>query len=581
MAEGRRFGRRRGADDGGRRAEVAARLAAHPSLPTVTVVVPVYDPPEEYLRRCLASVRGQWYPATQVVVVDDASTAPHVAAVLDEAAGAPGLTVVRRAANGHIAAACNSGLEVATGQWVTVVDHDDELAPDALAEAVLALAAAPDAGLCYSDEDHLEGGEFVDRYAKPAFDPLLLLGQHYLAHLCLLRRDLVAAAGGFRPGFEGSQDWDLVLRVARQLRPEQVVHVPRTLYHWRRHDDSTARTAAAKPYAADAGRRAVAEHLAAQGLGHQVRVTPPTGHLRVLWSPGPDAPAVSVVVAATTGHTLRRCVDSVLACSTYPSVEVVVVVAPDADDDVAPYLAERAGSVTVVAAPAGSATRTGPLFDAGVAAATGEVLCLVHDDTEVVEDRWLEELVGALLLPGVGAVGARLLAPDGTVRAAGYRLAPDATVHLAGRGRHRLDGGPSGRLALLHSVAATPTVAVALRRAALAAAGGIDADPERSGPAADVDLCRRLWAAGWRVAVQPHAALVHHEKPADGETGVPVPAPAVAARWPAAFADDPSWHPAPEGDDAGDGGPALATAERRWPPVRAVPDAAGSGGAGG
>lgn len=548
--------------DAAEQAEVAGAVGALADPPTVSVLMPVFDPPEPLLRAAVESVRSQWYPHWELCLVDDGSTQPWVAPLLaDWARRDPRVRVDALGANRHIAAASNAALALGTGAFVAPVDHDDVLAPDALARAALALAARPGAALCYSDEDHLdEGGARCDPYFKPDYDPLLLLGQNYLAHLCLLRRDLVDAVGGFREGLEGSQDWDLVLRVAEKLAPEQVVHVPRVLYHWRAHPGSTAWSGGAKSYAVEAGRRAVAEHLGRAGLAASVRAVPPTGFTRVHWALPSPAPTVSVIVASVTGEPLRRAVDSVLQRTTYPSVDVTVVVCGAVDEEVDRYLSERRGLVRVVEVPADAGCLPGDglppspperavMVAAGVDEAEGEVLCFLHDDTEVVTDRWLEELVGPLAVPGVGLVGGKLLAPDGSVRHFGYRVGPDGTVLQPYRGLHRLDPGSFGRAGLLQSVTAASGAALVVRRPAFASVGGYAPVAEGDDTAADVDLCRRLRAAGWRVAVTPHAELLHHE--CDPGGGRPV----VMAGW--GGAADPAGNPNAALD--GSGAPA-------WPP---------------
>jgi hypothetical protein len=442
-----------------------------------------------------------------------------------------------------------------------VLDHDDLLAPHALALAVLALAEHPDAGLLYSDEDHLDAdGDRRDPYFKPDYDPVLLLGQNYLAHLCLLRRDLVEAAGGYREGFEGSQDWDIALRVAEQIRPDQVLHVPHVLYHWRAHPESTASSTSVKPYALEAGRRAVAEHLERNGTPAPVRTTAPTGFTRVEW-PLPDpAPAVSIVMVARSGSPLRQAVDSVLQRTAYPTVDVSVVTGAAGAADgavVAQYLDGRAGWVTVVAAGEtptdggeGGEGALGPLLRAGAAATRGDVLCFLHDDVEVVGEHWLEELIGVLLMPGVAAAGATLLSPDGSVRHAGYRIDRSGAVRDAQRGLHRLDPGYFGQAGLVRCVTALSSAAMVVRREAYEAVGGHSTD-KASDVAADVDLCLRLTATHGRCVVTPHAELLHHEcDPADR-------AEPARARVPGWNADDPASNPNLASDDRS---PA-------WPPV--------------
>ena len=254
-------------DDETRRALVA-QVAEIPDPPLISVIFPVYNSPEEFLRQAIDSVRAQLYTKWELCIADDCSTLPHVAKVLDEyAALDERIRVHRRPANGHISACSNSAVALATGSWLGLMDHDDVLAEHALAVCALTLQRHPEAAIVYSDEDHIEAdGSRSQPYFKPDFDPLLILGQNYFSHLSLARADLVELVGGFREGYEGSQDWDLLLRVLEHVRPDQVVHIPHVLYHWRVHSESTASAVSAKPYVVDASRRVVEEHLKRIGV---------------------------------------------------------------------------------------------------------------------------------------------------------------------------------------------------------------------------------------------------------------------------------------------------------------------------
>ena len=251
------------------RRHIESRVRALDERPKISVLMPVYNPPLEMLQAAIGSVQGQIYPDWELCIADDCSTDPRVPELLGELGAAdPRIKVLRREANGHIAAASNSALSLVTGQWIALLDHDDVLAGHALAMFALAIAEHRDAGIVYSDEDKLdEGGVRRDPYFKPDFDPLLLLGQNFLSHFSAFRKDLVDRVGGYRVGYEGSQDWDLTLRVSELLERRQVVHVPHVLYHWRVHASSTASLVSAKPYALEAGQQAVVDHLERTGRG--------------------------------------------------------------------------------------------------------------------------------------------------------------------------------------------------------------------------------------------------------------------------------------------------------------------------
>lgn len=528
------------------RLELRNRVMDLAEQPLVSVILPVYNAPEAFLRAAVESVRGQLYRHWELCIADDASTDPRVKALLDEYSGLDDrIKVVHRADNGHICAATNSALALAGGRWVAFLDHDDELAEHGLALAVLAIARRPDAGMLYSDEDKLDAaGRRYDPYFKPEFDRLLLLGQNYLTHLLLVRRDLVEDVGGMRPGFEGSQDWDLVLRVSEVLEDRQVVHVPHVLYHWRAHQASTAGALAAKPYASDAGRRAVAEHLARTGRPGEV-ASLPWGHNRVSWPLPQPAPLVSVIVPTRDGAMLRKCLDSLLEVTAYPHLEVVVVDNGSTDPDVLGYLRSRQADLTVIRddRPFNYAA----LNDEAVKQAAGEVVCLLNDDTEITSSGWLEEMVGQLYQPGVGAVGAKLYYEDGSIQHAGVVLGIGGVAGHAFRTAAHDSTGSMGRLRLAQTMSAVTGACMAVRRQAWEQVGGMDED-HLAVAFNDIDFCLRLREAGWRIVWTPWAELTHHESVTRGsETKRRVAFAAeeryMYRRWGGTLRTDPAYNP--------------------------------------
>src|SRR5262249_2942185 len=274
------------------RARIRRRSSEFPHHPVLSVLFPVFNSPEPCLRRAIGSVRNQLYDRWELCIADDASTQEHVPRVLGEAAAAdPRIKVIRRAENGHVSAASNTALSLATGDFVLMLDHDDELAEDAMPILADELAAHPDADLLYTDEDKIADGRLTDPFFKPDWNPDLLLSQNYVAHLCAIRRSLVEKVGGFRQGFEGSQDHDLVLRTSAQAR--EIRRAPFVLCHWRAIAGSTARAAAEKSYTQDAGMRAVQEHVgdrACAGPG------PLPNTYRLRWRVPEPAPLVSLMI---------------------------------------------------------------------------------------------------------------------------------------------------------------------------------------------------------------------------------------------------------------------------------------------
>jgi GT2 family glycosyltransferase len=398
--------------------------------------------------------------------------------------------VLRRSENGHISAASNSALGLATGQWVALLDHDDRLREHALALVALAAEADPEAAVIYSDENVIDArGERLAHYFKPDFDPLLQMGMNHICHLAVVRNDLLEAIGGFREGFEGSQDWDLLLRATEAVAPAQVHHIPHILYDWRSHPASTAQGLSAKPYAADAGRRAVTEHLARTGQKATVLPVPALGWNRIKWEVPDPAPLVTIIIPTRDGKWLERCLQSIWTHTTYPNYEILVMDNASRSSRTLELLRGLDGTVQVIRDER-DFSYSG-LNNAAAAVARGSLLCLLNDDTEVISPDWLDEMVGQVLRDGVGAVGAKLYYDNATVQHAGVALGIGGVGGHVHRGLDRLQIGYWGRAACAQYMSAVTGACLLVRN--------------------DVDFCLRLREAGWRTVWTPFAELIHHE----------------------------------------------------------------------
>ena len=382
--------------------------------PRFSILTPVHETPEPVLRAMLRSVVGQRCGDWELCAVDDASTAPHVAEILERAQRAdPRIRVLRRESNGGIVAASNDALAMARGEFVALLDHDDELHPRALSRVEKAIAADPDADYAYTDEDKIDaGGRHSGPFFKPDWSPERMRTQMYSCHLSVMRRSLVEQVGGFDPEFEGSQDWDLVLKVTERAR--KVLHVPRVLYHWRMLDTSAAGGGeAAKPWAFEAGRHAVQAHCERIGLPARVErdaSDPGVYHLEPALT---SRPPVSIVIPTAGGSRevryervvlIAHCVRSIVEASTYGDYEIVVVADAAADDAVLGELREIAGDRLRVVRderPFNYSAR----IDRGAAHSEGEHLLLLNDDIEVATPNWIERMAMYSGMEEIGAVG--------------------------------------------------------------------------------------------------------------------------------------------------------------------------------
>lgn len=491
------------------------------SGPLVSILLPVFETPEPWLRRCLESVVAQAYPRWELCIADDASRQPHVRKVIEEFAKRDRrIRAVYRTENGHISAASNTALAMAGGEYVGLLDHDDELRPHAVLEMAEAIIADRRRRVLYSDEDKIDAmNRRFDPYFKPDWNPDLLLSQNYLCHFTVVETGLARGVGGFREGYEGSQDHDLVLRCTRGLADTAIHHVAKILYHWRAIPGSTALQRSAKDYASSAGARAVADHVRAIGFDASVENLA-HGHYRVRWTLPWMPPKVSLIIPTRDQvRLLRTCVESVLASTTYPDFECIVVDNQSTDDEALEYLAEISGRARVRVLRHEEPFNYSRINNWAVAQCDGELVCLLNNDVEVIDPDWLDELAGQALRPGIGAVGAMLYYPDGTIQHAG------AVLGLGGVANHIYAGQPPGfpghgsRALVAQNLSAVTGACLMVSREAYERVGGLD---ERLQVAFnDVDFCLRLREAGYHNVWTPFARLYHHESASRGADDTP------------------------------------------------------------
>jgi glycosyltransferase involved in cell wall biosynthesis len=503
--------------------------------PLFSIVTPVYDPPLDVLKECIESVLAQDFEDWEMILVDDFSPSEAVPTVIAHyAAEDARIRLVERDTNGHIVVASNDGLDAARGEFVALLDHDDLLAPTALSRVAAEIERHDDVDYVYTDEDKVGAdGRFYGTFHKPDWSPERLRGQMYTSHLSVLRTELVREVGGFREGFEGSQDHDLVLRVTEQAR--RVVHVPEVLYHWRAVEGSTAVDIEAKPYANDAGLRAVQDHLDRLGVAATAVAGAESGRYEIRRALDP-AVRVSLVIptmgqsAVILGESrvlVVEAVRSALAHTDHEDVEVVVVHDTPTPPHVLDQLREVAGERLVLVpfdAPFNFSTK----MNLGVSHASGERVVFLNDDVEAISDGWLEQLVAPLDEPGVGLTGAKLYYADQTVQHAGHAYF-NAGYHHPFRFRTRDEAGPFGELFVSREVTGVTAACAAMTRETYIEIGGFtETLPANFN---DVDLCYKVGRAGLRVLFIANSELFHYES----QTRVPQVAEwerlAVVSRW--------------------------------------------------
>ena len=506
----------------------AASPHAHPiaryssSKPMISFVVPVFNTKPKYLSDLLASFERQPPQLCELVLSDDGSTSPHTRKWLDRHAAAKGVTILRNRENQGIATATNCGIAHAAGDWVGLVDHDDALAPFAVQQIARALENAQECQFLYTDEvvaDH--DLRPADYFLKPAWDPVLLSGVNYINHLSLYRRDRLLKLGGLRDGFQGSQDYELLLRYTGGLRPEEILHLPFPAYLWRRHGASfslkcleTATTNA---------RRALAETYArGSHLAIVDRAVTPDLHRIRFDLACCEWPLVSVVIPSRDALPLiSKILEGLTVTTDYPALEIIVIDNGSKDPDVlALYERYRCGSMPFFAYVEEETFNFSRSVNRGIAMAKGDIILLLNNDIEILERNWLKEMVSCLDYPQTGIVGAKLLYPDQSIQHAGVIAGLGG---LAGHwfiGREEGFPGPMGRLHVRQSFSIVTGACMLISRACIERIGLFD---ERVFGVAynDVDYCLRAISAGFRVVWTPFATLTHHESASRGSDEAP------------------------------------------------------------
>ena len=478
--------------------------------------MPVHDPDPALLQEAIDSVTQQIYSRWQLIAVDDASTNPAIAALLDEAAASdPRILVRHRPTNGHICAATNDGVEMATGEFVAFMDHDDLLAPFALAALGL---NTTDADLIYTDEDKVDrSGRHYDPHLKPRWNPELLLGQNYLSHLTAVRRSVLRQVGGLREGYEGSQDHDLLLRLSKVVPASRIVHVPVVAYHWRAVEGSTALAPGEKSYTEDASIRALRDHL---DPSWQVEIADGATAYRCK-PPLDDFPMVSILIPTRDRIDLvEQCVES-LARTTYPAFEVLIIDNDSAERETLDWFEQfdNGRDRRVVAAP--GEFNFSRINNVGAAHGRGELILLLNNDTEVIDPNWLTTMVRWIQQPDIGIVGAKLLYPNDTIQHAGVILGLGG---LAGHGLLHEPADSTGyfnRLTITHEVGAVTGACLLTWRDDWNELEGLD--EELAVAFNDIDYCLRVrHHLGRRILWCADATLYHHESVSRGAEDDPV-----------------------------------------------------------
>ncbi len=500
--------------------------------PFISVVIPVYNVADNMLRECIDSVLNQTYKNFEIILVDDASTQESVRTVLASYADKSNIKVIYRGENGHISRATNDGIDAATGEFVALCDCDDLYSPNALYEVAKKINEDPELDFIYSDEDKIDekGKKRRDPFFKPDWSPETFMSYMYTCHLSVYRKSLLDKLGGLRVGFEGSQDYDLVLRVMEQTT--HIGHIPKILYHWRMRKESTANAMTAKPYIMEATRKAKEEALERRGLVGKLSTIADISQIRVTYMPQ-NNPLVSIVIPSKDNYdVLKMCLTSIIKTTAYENYEIVLVDNGSADATkqkiealISEFSYERAcKGIKYIYEP--MEFNFSKMCNMGAAAAGGELLLFLNDDIEISEvvkdnphvagqpNQWLSILAGQAQVNYTGAVGCKLYYPNS------IRFQHAGVLNLPIGPGHALYGYEDnlnyyyGRNLLDYNFAVVTGACLMVERKKFDEVGGFDEDL----PVAynDVALCFKLLEAGYHNVLRNDVALIHHESVSRG-----------------------------------------------------------------
>ena len=497
------------------------RIKKFKQAPLISVVMPVYNPNPEWLKLAIESVRSQIYPNWEMCIADDVSTNSEIKPILEHYAKIDKrIKVVFRKKNGHISQATNSALELVSGEWVALLDHDDTLSEHALFWVADAINQKPNTQLIYSDEDKIdEKGQRFGPYFKCDWNQDLFYSHNMFSHLGVYKTELVRKVKGFRVGLEGSQDYDLALRCIEQVKPEQIHHIPRVLYHWRMHAESTAHSADAKPYAMIAGEKAINEHFERTGVDAKAKLIP-YGY-RVSYSLPKNLPLVSLIIPTRNGlNLIKQCIESILTKTTYKNYEILIVDNGSDDAETLKYLKKIATNKNIKVIRDDGPFNYSAINNNAVRQAKGEIIGLINNDIEVISPDWLSEMVSHAIRPEVGCVGAKLLYPNDDVQHAGVLLGVTGVAAHPHRNIPRNAHGYFSRANLIQSFSAVTAACLLVRKSTYESLGGLD-EVNLKVAFNDVDFCIRVRDAGFRNIWTPYAELYHHESATRGQEDNP------------------------------------------------------------
>lgn len=491
--------------------------------PKISFVVPLYKTPEKYLRRLTESFQEQTYSNWELCFSDGSGAQSPLTELLKELTAKDNrIKYVSHEESLQISENTNSAIEIATGDFIAFADHDDELTPNALFECVKAINEKPQTLVIYTDEDKMsmDGHKFFQPHFKPDYNPDLLCTVNYICHLFVVSRKVIEKVGGLRSEFDGAQDYDFVLRCVEAVKDEEICHIPKILYHWRCHEDSTAENPESKLYAFEAGRRAVQAHYERTGIHAEVFKGEYLGLYRTKFIRDHD-PLISIIIP-NKDHIddLKRCMESIEQKSTYKNYEYIIVENNSIDSATFEYYKKlEAENPKVRMVYWDGVFNYSAINNYGASFAKGEYLLLLNNDTEIINPDCLEELLGYCMRKDVGAVGARLYYEDDTIQHAGVVIGFGGIAGHCFVQQKRGTTGYCHRIICAQDYSAVTAACMMVKKSAFDAVGGLS--EELAVAFNDIDFCMKLRKAEYLIVYNPYAELYHYESKSRGLEDTP------------------------------------------------------------
>ncbi len=488
--------------------------------PLISILVPVYNVDLKWLRRCVDSVRAQYYENWELCLADDKSTREDIKpAILEYTHADSRIKAVFREENGHISKATNSALSLAGGEYIALLDNDDELPPFALYEIVKEINLHPDADLIYSDEDKIDTeGNRTDPHFKPDFSPHTLLSSNYISHLGVYRKAIVDEIGGFRTGYEGSQDYDLVLRFTEKT--DNICHIPKILYHWRVVPGSTALGGGEKSYAYVAGKKALEDAVKRRGYSAEVNYIENIQYYDLVFRPS-EYDFVSIIIPTKDrADMLERCINSIYEKTKGIGYEIIVVDNNSSEEETfrlfEKYENER-DNFSVIKLPI--PFNFSKINNEAAKLAKGNLILFLNNDTEVITSDWLYRMAGYAVREEVGCVGAKLFYPNDTIQHAGVLLGVGGVANHAGLNAAKNDNGYFARYSIAYNYSAVTAACLMIRKELFERVGGFEEKLKVAFN--DIDFCLRVLNEDKYNVYLPLAQLYHYESVSRGKENSP------------------------------------------------------------